>query len=274
MMRTSPRGIAAIQQFEAYRMYAYPDPASALARATPRHPWGMQPARQILRTLPLAQQTLTGRPWTCGYGHTHGVTPDTVMTRADADAALAADLRQYEDAVRSACTVAPTQPQFDALVSLCYNIGPAGLARSTVIKAHNRGDHQAAARAFGLWNKAGGRVMPGLTRRRAAEAAMYLEPDPAADAIAPGLHGAQEPMPQDVDPERPMHASQINRAGVVAGGTAAVATVAETARTVADVKYSAMALGDWLVPVLLLAVVLLCAYIVWERIRQRREGWA
>jgi lysozyme len=87
------------------------------------------------------------------------------------------------------------------------------------------------------------------------------------------LHG-EAPMPQEIDPERPMHASQINRAGVVAGGTAAVATVAETARTVADVKYSAMALGDWLVPVLLVAVVALCAYIVWERIKQRREGWA
>lgn len=276
MMHTSPRGMAAIQQFEAYRMYAYPDPASPLARATPRHPWGMQPARHILRTLPLAQQTLSGRPWTCGYGATHGVTADTVMTRAEADAAFAAHLREYEHAVHNACTLRPTQPQFDAMVSLCYNIGPAGFARSTVLKAHNRGDHQAAARAFGLWNKAGGRVMPGLTRRRAAEAAMYLEPDPAAlaAAMAPDLHGVQEPMPQAVDPERPMHASQINRASVVAGGTAAVATVAETARTVADVKYSAMALGDWLVPVLLLAVVLLCAYIVWERIKQRREGWA
>jgi lysozyme len=81
-------------------------------------------------------------------------------------------------------------------------------------------------------------------------------------------------LPQQVDPERPMAASTINRAGVVAGGTAAVATVAETARTVADVKYSAQALGDWLVPILLLAVVGLCGYIVWERVKQRKGGWA
>jgi lysozyme len=71
-----------------------------------------------------------------------------------------------------------------------------------------------------------------------------------------------------------MSASSINRAGVVAGGTAAAATVAETARTVADVKYSAQSLGDWLVPVLLLAVVVLCGYIVWERVKVRREGWS
>lgn len=277
-MQTSRRGIAAIQQFEAYRMYAYPDPASPLARATVGKPWGMMPARSILRSLPLSAQTLSGRPWTCGYGATEGVTADTTMTREQANDALAAHLQQYEAAVRRACTLPPTQPQFDAMVSLCYNIGPAGFARSTVVKAHNRGDTQAAARAFALWNKARGQVLPGLTRRRALEAAMYLEPDPAvasatADAQPMPLHGGA-PMPQEIDPERPMHASQINRAGVVAGGTAAVATVAETARTMADVKYSATALGDWLVPVLLLAVVVLCAYIVWERIKQRREGWA
>ena len=61
---------------------------------------------------------------------------------------------------------------------------------------------------------------------------------------------------------------------MVAGGTAAVATVAETARTVADVKYSTQALGDWLVPVLLMVVAALCGYVVWTRVKQRREGWA
>ena len=68
--------------------------------------------------------------------------------------------------------------------------------------------------------------------------------------------------------------SPINRAGVVAGGTAAVATVSETARTLADVKSSTQSLGDWLLPVLLLCVVGLCAYVVWQRVSQRRGGWA
>jgi lysozyme len=70
-----------------------------------------------------------------------------------------------------------------------------------------------------------------------------------------------------------MHASPINRAGVVAGGTAAVATVAETARTVAEVKYSVASLGDWLLPVLLLVIVVLCGFVVWNRFNQRKEGW-
>ena len=206
---------------------------------------------------------------TIGYGFTHGVKMGDVMTRAEADARLIEELRPYEMAVWQGCTNEPNQNEFDAMVLLCFNIGPAGFKRSTVLKAHNRGDHQAAARAFGLWNKSGGKVYAGLTKRRAEEAALYLtpEPDDVSDPITPE-------MPQRIDPESTMAQSPINRAGVVAGGTAAVATVAETARTVADVKYSTQALGDWLVPVLLIAVVALCGFMVWQRIRQRREGWA
>ena len=206
---------------------------------------------------------------TIGYGFTDGVKMGDIMTREEADARLIEELRPYEMAVWQACTNEPNQNQFDAMTSLCYNIGTAGFRRSTVLKAHNRGDHQAAARAFGLWNKSGGKVYAGLTRRRAEESALYLtpEPDDVSAPIAPA-------MPQRIDPESTMTESPINRAGVVAGGTAAVATVAETARTVADVKYSTQALGDWLVPVLLIVVVALCGFMVWQRIRQRREGWA
>lgn len=53
----------------------------------------------------------------------------------------------------------------------------------------------------------------------------------------------------------------------------AVATVAETTRTIADVKYSTASLGDWLLPVALVLVVALCGYIVWNRYNQRKEGW-
>ena len=206
---------------------------------------------------------------TIGYGFTHGVKLGDVMTRAEADARLIEELRPYEMAVWQGCTNEPNQNEFDAMVLLCFNIGPGGFKRSTVLKAHNRGDHQAAARAFGLWNKSGGKVYAGLTRRRAEESALYLTPmpDDVSDPISPE-------MPQRIDPESSMTQSPINRSAVVAGGTAAVATVAETARTVADVKYSTQALGEWLVPVLLIVVVALCGYVVWTRVKQRREGWA
>lgn len=202
---------------------------------------------------------------TIGYGFTAGVTMGMTMTRAQADARLTTELGPYERAVEQACTRKPNQNQLDAMVSLCWNIGIAGFRRSTVLKAHNRGDHQAAARAFGLWNKSSGMVYAGLTRRRAEEAATYLTPTDDAPLTS---------MPQQIDSESRMTESPMNRAGVVAGGTAAVATVAETARTVADVKYSTAALGDWLVPILLVAVVALCGYLIWQRVRQRAQGWA
>lgn len=205
---------------------------------------------------------------TIGYGFTHGVKMGDVMTLSEADARLIEELRPYEMAVWQGCTMEPNQNEFDAMVLLCFNIGTAGFSRSTVLKAHNRGDKQAAARAFGLWNKSGGKVYPGLTRRRAEESALYLTPDPRVQMVT------EQDMPQRIDPESSMPQSPINRAGVVAGGTAAVATVAETARTVADVKYSTAALGDWLVPILLVAVVGLCGYIVWQRWKQRKDGWA
>ena len=208
---------------------------------------------------------------TIGYGFTDGVKLGDTMTREEADARLVEELRPYEMAVWQGCTREPNQNEFDAMVLLCFNIGPAGFRRSTVLKAHNRGDCQAAARAFGLWNKSGGKVYAGLTKRRAEESALYLTPMP--DDMSDPPEGAIEAMPQSVDAESPMHASPINRAGVVAGGTAAVATVAETARTVAEVKYSVSSLGDWMLPILLVLVVVLCGFVVWQRVNQRKEGW-
>lgn len=208
---------------------------------------------------------------TIGYGFTDGVKIGDRMTREEADARLVEELRPYEMAVWQGCTREPNQNEFDAMVLLCFNIGPAGFKRSTVLKAHNRGDCQAAARAFGLWNKSGGKVYAGLTKRRSEESALYLTPMP--DDMSDPPEGAIEAMPQTVDAESPMHASPINRAGVVAGGTAAVATVAETARTVAEVKYSVASLGDWMLPILLVLVVVLCGFVVWQRVNQRKEGW-
>jgi len=71
---------------------------------------------------------------------------------------------------------ATTQAQFDAMVSFAYNVGVANLQSSTLLKKHKAGDHAGAAAEFAKWNKAAGRVMPGLTRRRAAEAALYSSP--------------------------------------------------------------------------------------------------
>ena len=120
-----------------------------------------------------------GEPWTIGWGATGAglggngrIGPGTVWTRAECDARLESDLVRYaDDVVRALDGRATTQNQFDALVSFHYNTG--AIARATLTKRHKEGDHRAALREFARWNRAGGRVMKGLTRRRNAEAALY-----------------------------------------------------------------------------------------------------
>jgi lysozyme len=236
-MKTSQKGVGLIIDFEGFRSEAYLCPA--------------------------------GVP-TIGIGFTKNVRMGDKMTLSEAKARLSKELIEYERGVMDALTVQPTQPEFDACVSLSFNIGVAGFRRSSVAKAHNRGDKQAASRAFGLWNKAGGKVWPGLTRRRAAEAALYLTPV----AGEPLLDGPLQDMPQQIDPETSMSASPINRASVVAGGTATVAAVTQTLQAVNQVKAEVDTMGNWLVPALLVAVVGLCAYVIVQRLRQRDGGWA
>lgn len=114
-----------------------------------------------------------GAPWTIGWGSTGpGIVRGTVWTMARCNDRLAADLDRYAAEVRLAIGSAPTtQGQFDALVSFHYNTG--AIARATLTRLHNAGDHAGAAREFGRWVFAAGTRLKGLARRRAAEAALY-----------------------------------------------------------------------------------------------------
>ena len=119
----------------------------------------------------------TGRaPWTIGWGATGaGIGPGTCWTQAQCDDRLAADIARHAAQVRAALGDAPTsQAAFDALVSFHYNTG--AIARATLTKRHVLGDFAGAASEFARWNRAGGRVLRGLVRRRAAEARLYLSP--------------------------------------------------------------------------------------------------
>lgn len=112
-------------------------------------------------------------PWTIGWGATgSGIAPGTVWTQERCDDRLTADLEHYAAEVARTLDDAPiTQEQFDALVSFHYNTGAIG--RATLTRRHLEGDYTAAAGEFARWNRAGGRVLQGLVRRRAAEAALY-----------------------------------------------------------------------------------------------------
>lgn len=145
-MKTGSRGLALIKQYEGLRLDAYRDSVGV---------------------------------WTIGYGHTAQAGPPKPaagmrITRREAEAILARDLVDYERAVDKAATRLPRQNQFDAMVSLCFNIGPGNFARSSIVRAFNLGEDNRAAEAFLAWNKAGGKVLLGLTRRRAAEKRLFL----------------------------------------------------------------------------------------------------
>lgn len=119
--------------------------------------------------------------WTIGYGLTSaaGIIPVTkgmTITQQQADEYLVASLVKYEAAVQKAVNRSPNQNQFDAMVSLCFNIGPGAFAKSSLLRKFNDGDLAGAADAFLLWRKAGGRVLPGLEARRQDERKLFLRP--------------------------------------------------------------------------------------------------
>ena len=171
--------------------------------------------------------------WTIGWGHTSRAGPPKVfrgmtITRKEADAILARDLAWAERAVNELVTVDIQQEQYDAMVSLVFNIGVPGFRRSSVLRHTNARRWAQAARAFALWNKAKGRVLPGLIRRRAAEAALYAEAQNREK-----LAEAEQYESHDVEQQqgKPMWQSKTAFAGLtnVAGGAAVVtSTVAQT----------------------------------------------
>lgn len=124
--------------------------------------------------------------WTIGYGDTENVQPGLVITQAEAEERLRNRLaRDFEPSVRQRLTRLATQYQFDAMVSLAYNIGAIAFANSTLVRLFNAGDIQLAADQFPRWDKAGGKSVKGLRRRRAAERALYLG-EPVDKAISIG----------------------------------------------------------------------------------------
>ena len=142
---------------------------------------------------------------TIGWGHTnhHGKKFDTTTrwTKEHCDEAFYEDMEGFEVAVRRLVKVPLEQHQFDALVSFAYNCGEGNLAKSTLLKKVNAKDFDAAANEFHKWNKGGGKVLSGLTRRRASEALLFEgikdtnydgKPD---KVVEPPPH----PMPQAVD---------------------------------------------------------------------------
>lgn len=145
-MQTSDKGIALIKQFEGCKLTAYQDSVGV---------------------------------WTIGYGWTQPVDGKPIragmtIKQETAERLLKTGLVSYESDVSRLVKVDLTQGQFDALVSFTYNLGARSLSTSTLLRKLNASDYAGAADEFLRWNKAGGKVLNGLTRRREAELALFL----------------------------------------------------------------------------------------------------
>ncbi|MDX9690346.1 MAG: lysozyme [Alphaproteobacteria bacterium] len=118
-----------------------------------------------------------GKVWTIGYGHTRTTQPTMVITKEEAEDLLRDDLEQAERAVARLVQVTLSDNQFAALVSFVFNVGEGNFERSTLLKLLNRGWYEQVPAQLMRWNKAGGEELGGLTRRRAAEGALWRRAD-------------------------------------------------------------------------------------------------
>ena len=111
--------------------------------------------------------------WTIGYGHTKGIEEGMEITQQEAEDMLVEELHEYENYINDNVTAPLSQNQFDAMVSWVYNLGPANLKASTLLKVLNAGNYDDVPFQMRRWNKAGGVTLDGLIRRREAEALLF-----------------------------------------------------------------------------------------------------
>lgn len=143
-MKISAEGLALIKKFEGCELEAYQDAVGV---------------------------------WTIGYGHIKGVHEGMTITKDQAEEMLLEELVEYENHVLNAVENQLDQCMFDALVSWTYNLGPTNLNSSTMLKVLNAGQYEDVPAQIKRWNKAGGKVLEGLTRRREAEALLFQGKD-------------------------------------------------------------------------------------------------
>ena len=153
-MNISNKGIELIKQFEGCRLKAYQDSVGV---------------------------------WTIGYGHTESVKEGMEISQHQADIMLGSDLVKYANYINEYVTVSLNPNQFDALTSWVYNLGPGNLKSSTMLKVLNEGSYDDVPFQIKRWNKAGGKVLKGLVRRREAEAELFATGD---DWIGTPFEGA------------------------------------------------------------------------------------
>ncbi len=189
-MNVSQNGFAIMHFYEKCVLFAYPDPVSPMARRIQKDGlWYKALASQErMESLCEKYSELSGSPFTIGWGDTGPhVTPGLSWTQEQADEAYANRLnREFEPGVERVLTREAEQHEFDAMVSLAYNIGVKGFSGSTVLRKFNAGDKEGAKDAFMSWVKAGGVDNLGLYRRRTTESLYFGGEHSVEEAIAQG----------------------------------------------------------------------------------------
>ena len=194
---------------------------------------------------------------TIGWGHTHTVKMGDVITEEKAQELFERDIAWAVAAVNREVNMGLTQNQFDALVSFVFNVGESAFGRSTLLRKLNAGDYEGAAREFPRWNKQAGIVLKGLTRRRAHEMELFLEPDSVEDDSFSFASTVDE-----AKPLKSLAQSKETVGGVTAlltGVGGLVGSLTETAQTV-------------LVAGVSVALVAFAAMIIWNRLNARAKG--
>jgi len=239
-MNLNTAGLDLIKSHEGLRLEAYPDPATK------------------------------GDPWTIGYGHTSRAGPPKVypglkISREEAERILKQDLATFERHVRSRVKVSLNDNQFSALVSFCFNVGPGNFDKSGVLKAVNAGQFDLVPARLMLWNKAAGRVMRGLTKRRAEEGDLFM------------LGSASEEDTRFVHTAEPARGkSAIESTTNIAAGVGALAAVSSAGRQLTeDVALTTAYLPTTFIVVGLAVITVLAAvWIIRERIYKSNEEGA
>jgi lysozyme len=241
-MNTSEAGLKLIKQLEGLRLKAYRCPAGI---------------------------------WTIGYGHTSAAGAPEVrenmrISREEAETILKRDLAHFEDAVSSMVKVPLTDNRFDTLVSFAFNCGVAALRRSTLLKRVNAGAFDAVPGELMKWTRADGKELPGLVRRRRAEAALWR-----------GLPKAADPIEARTSPDVPQPPKRITRsreanAAIIAGGAGAIAAAGEAMPAIREGVGILPVISDALGrPAFIAALIVIAASVaiwVWRRQRLLEQG--
>lgn len=238
-MQISDKGLSLIKRYEGLRLKAYLCPANV---------------------------------WTIGYGHTHQVKKDDEITEDIATEYLKKDVRWAQSAVDKYVKVELDQHQYDALVSFIFNCGAGAFRKSTLLGMLNEGNYSGAANQFRRWNKAKGRVLRGLTRRRADEAELFSD-------------HSDDGMPQAID--APKVKTKLNSKTNWAAGAGSIGVIASQADNIGKVidkvtnvtdkggdladKVGGLSAAGILPIVAIVLVVGLFAFIMYERNKKVTE---